>query len=918
VADAALQDPHPPTRKSIARLLARHQAVARERLGHIHDTLTHEQSRFLELLPLLLHVNHPALPGFAGSDTPAGISGYEPDRNALLAARQHTRSLKRARRPQRYPPLLGLYLIGSSGTLGQDRRSDFDFWVCHHPALDAAQRDRLSHKTQLLEQHARQLGLSFHFFLLHAEGFRHGQHSHLSDESSGGTQHHLLLEEFYRTGLLLAGRPPLWWIVPPERLHEYRDYCDHLLHRRFIRGDEWLDFGGLARVSPGEFFSAAHWQLFKGIQAPYKSLLKLMLFETYAEAFPDIRWLAEEVQAVYHGAEPPAASDVDPYLLLLRRVEGHLSEQPQRLRLARRALYLKSGVQLSRRVENWKDHLLKDLVTRWAWDKGELINLDRHRQWKLPRIVEERNQLVGELSGSYRLLTHLARRHDALGQIDMHELALLGRKLFSALERRPGKIDRVNPDLSDDLHEPEVWLRRDPHGHHWQCHLLPPDEDTEPIRQAAGIVELLLWLTANGVIDSSTRIDIPKDQQGASENEHRRLLKVLLRHFPGGDLNQPPLERFEHAAHGEKALLVANALQPVRIPRHGHLTVSERADPLSFGSQRLNLVARLEHVHRNSWGELHVTQHAGSEGVLDMLCHHLELFHAADMVPSTPCHCDTPGHGSSIALRLSHLLETLPAHFRQHGRDARYILQIGEIHHLIDHHRGRFDHHPLGDLEALLAFLGESDGRFHPTRIDAAGLRRDSLPRVMRLNRRGRIQVCYRCTAHGIQYDLLDSDGAMLRLHTPQTSEARFLTQQQGFFDTLQDWLHPFPGESGPPPLEFLRLRREDEDWVAQRVSPPPPSGHPGTELILSTGARGPWRDGFSLISGRHEFNSVALGEHLYPEVAHYLRSLREGRDAYPFHLSGVLITDPVREGGFSLLDLMRFKVRVEQRLNQA
>ena len=916
--EAAARDPDTPSRKAIARLLARHRQVARQRLGFIHDSLTHEQARFMELLPLLLHLNHPALPGFCGSDVPAGIAGYEPGRNVLLAARQHARSLRQERRPQRVPPLLGLYLLGSSGTLGQDRRSDFDFWVCHHPGLDAAQRERLAQKTALLEQHAGQLGLHVHFFLLHAEGFRQGQHSHLSDESSGGTQHHLLLEEFYRTGLLLAGRPPLWWIVPPRHLHDYRAYCDRLLRQRFVRRNDWLDFGGLTRISPGEFFSAAHWQLFKGIHSPYKSLLKLILFETYARAFPEIHWLAEEVQAIYHAEADIQATDVDPYLLMMRRIEAHLAADPQRLRLARRALYFKSGARLSRHAGDWKAELMRTLVADWGWDSGELINLDQHRRWKLPRVIEERNQLVGELSTSYRLLTHLARRHDALGQIDMHELALLGRKLFSSLERRPGKIDRVNPDLSDDLLEPEIWLRRDPNGHSWQCHLQPPEDGAPALKRTAGIVELLLWLSANGVIDASTRVDIPEDQQGASENEHRRLLKILRRHFPEAHAGRAPLGRFAHAAHGEKALLVVNALQPVASPRDGRLTVSERADPLSFGSQRLNLVAHIDHVHRNSWGELHVSHQAGTNGLLDTLCHHLDLFHGQADPPAPACHCDTPGHGASIALRLGRLLRDLGAHFRRHGPQARYVLEIGDQHHLIDRRRGRYRHHPLGETGDLLGFLGESDGVFHHTEIDSASLREDALPVVTRLNRPGRIQICYEPGPHGIRHYLLDSDGALLQQTTPQTDPGHFLAQQQHFFDTLQDWLHPFSEDAAAPALDFIRLQREDGAWQARRVRPPARPPRPRIELILSTGPGGPWRDGFSLLSGSREFNSVVLGERLYPEVARYLRGLRRDRADYPYHLNGVLITGPAREHGFSLVELMRFKAHVEQRLNQS
>lgn len=914
-------DPEAPSRKEVRRLVQRHLKVAEQRIGYIHEALTYEQSEFLRMLPLLLHINHPSLPGFNGSDTPAGIAGYEPDRHTLLSARRHARSLKQERRPQRYPPILGLYLIGSSGTLGQDRQSDFDVWVCHDPKLKSSQREVLEEKSLALEEHAARLGMQLHFFILHAQGFREGRNNALSDESSGNTQHHLLLEEFYRTGLLLAGRPPLWWIVPPEHLHHYRDYCDTLIRQRFVRATDWLDFGGLEDVSLGEFFSAAHWQLFKGIQLPYKSLLKLLLFEAFASEFPKIHWFAEEAQARFHDTQELSAIDVDPYLLMLRRIESHLAhqQQDQRLQLARRALYLKSGVRLSTMQDNWKTRVFRQLCDEWGWDQGELINLDHRRDWKLSQVIEERNKLVGELSRGYRLLTTLAREHQVVQEIDMRELSLLGRKLFAALERRPGKIDLVNPGISDNLHQDEVWLRRDPETRVWQCYLSDPSEETPVVKSAVSIVEMLLWLSANGVIDNSTRVDMPPNDYGVPEQEHLRILRVLHQHFPAGRRYSAPLGEFAQPAHGGKALVVINALQPIQSHPDGLLTVSQRADPLSFGTRRSNLIASIDYVHDNSWGELHVSHRAGSSGLLEMLCQHLNLFFQHGQTGSLACYCDTPGHAAAISIRISQLADRVLAHFQRHGSSSRYVLQIGEEFHVIDHQRSQFVHHPIGDRCDLVDYLGEANDCFHSTEIDAAGLLGAALPVVMQRNRPGRTQVCYQVEEKGIQSFLLDTDGALIEQWHPNTRETHFLAHQQRFFETLQDWQYPPDDSNGPLTVEFLHLQQSKGEWWVQTMDAPAQTRQLHTDLILSTGPEGPWVDGFSLLSGGREFNSVELGERIYEEAAGYLVGLRQNKSSpYALYLTGVACTGIPGESSFSLVDLMRFKAKVEARLNQA
>ena len=198
-------------------------------------------------------------------------------------------------------------------------------------------------------------------------------------------------------------------------------------------------------------------------------------------------------------------------------------------------------MRLSTSQQTWKTPVFRQLCADWGWDEGELINLDQHRNWKLDQVMEERNQLVGELSRSYRLLTTLAREHQAADGIDMRELSLLGRKLFSALERRPGKIDLVNPGLSDNLHQKEIWIRRHPETRAWQCYLSDPEADTVAVKSAISIVELLLWLSANGVINNSTRIDLPAKEAGATDQEHQRLLRVPQQRFPPAERHSASL-----------------------------------------------------------------------------------------------------------------------------------------------------------------------------------------------------------------------------------------------------------------------------------------------------------------------------------------------------------------------------------------
>lgn len=402
-------------RKVLSQLRARFLKLNEGRLGRALEGLSTRQQGVLTLLPLFFHVNHPLLPGYVSGSTPAGLSNYEPDATALAEAQRLTRSFSYKPRHGSNPPrpLHGLFLMGSLGTLAQADQSDMDVWVCHAPDLGESEIAELRKKCQLLEAWAATQGAEAHFFLIDPVRFVTGERdSQLSSENCGSTQHYLLLDEFYRTAIWLGGRTPIWWLVPVYEESAYDLYTHTLLSKRFIRADETLDLGHLARIPPGEFIGAGLWQLFKGIESPHKSLLKLLLIEVYASEHPQVNCLSLDFkQRVY--ANQLDLDELDPYVVVYRRIERYLEGrgEAQRLELVRRSLYLKVDHALSNGEAGtqWQRRLLKRLTREWGWDEQHLALLDHRSQWQAQQVSHERRALARELSVSYRSLRQFAR-----------------------------------------------------------------------------------------------------------------------------------------------------------------------------------------------------------------------------------------------------------------------------------------------------------------------------------------------------------------------------------------------------------------------------------------------------------------------------------------------------------------------------
>ena len=295
-------------------------AINQDRLRRVCASLENRQQVFIQLLPLLFHINHPMLPGYRSNKTPCGISDYSPGKRCIQAARKLARSFSYQRRAQRRYSIHAIYMMGSTGTIAYSRASDFDIWICHSPGMPDDQVAALREKADGIQSWAESLGLEVHFFLMDDASFREQEHQQLSNENAGSSQHHLLLDEFYRTGLLVAGRFPVWWLVPPEYESRYDEYVDKLIVNRFIKAVDIVDFGGLSELPSEEFFGATLWQLYKAVDSPYKSILKILLMEAYANQYPDIDLLAMRFKKLVHQADVQL-DRLDPYVMMCNTVE---------------------------------------------------------------------------------------------------------------------------------------------------------------------------------------------------------------------------------------------------------------------------------------------------------------------------------------------------------------------------------------------------------------------------------------------------------------------------------------------------------------------------------------------------------------------------------------------------------------------
>ncbi|WP_082428191.1 class I adenylate cyclase [Pseudomonas sp. NBRC 111119] len=801
-------------RKLLATLRGRFMHINQGRLLRATEGLSTRQQQVLTLLPLLLHVNHPLLPGYISGNTPAGVCGFEPSAAQVAEAQRLARSFSTKPRENSSPrPIQGLFLIGSLGSLAQAEQSDMDFWVCHAADLQPQALQALRCKCQLLEAWAASLGAEAHCFLIDTQAFAQGQRTgQLGSDDCGTTQHYLLLDEFYRTAIWLAGRIPVWWLVPVDQEGNYAGYTQALLGKRFIPDQETLDLGHLAQLPAQEFVGAGLWQLFKGIDSPHKSLLKLLLIEVYASEHATQPCLSLEYKAAVF-ANQTDLDALDPYVMMYRRIERYLLQrgQPARLELVRRSLYLKVNRKLSdkSRASGWQRRLMQRLTDEWGWGQRQLALLDSRPLWKVQQATLERRELVAELSGSYRFLSHFARVRDAASRADQRDLNVLGRRLRAAFERRAGKVEVINPGSVQDLAESLLTLAQEPDGkapgsHRWALYrdnLSTYDmELASPLRHDRHLLPLLAWAHCNGVIDSSTRLAIQPGASDLAEPELSALLGCLraLISLPMPAASEVHL--LQPSVADQILLLVNVGLDP--LPHHRDLDITlttERTDSLSYGGVRENLVLTVDQVTVNTWGEVLVARYEGEHALARCLRDYLARPTRANHRPGVRVHCFCQNRAQAIRQRIQEVFDTVQG-LHQQGLPCRYLLQVAHYTHVLELLPGDASLTSLAGHDELLACLGQPRNRYSPLHLDPNALQGTDLALALKQGRPGCIQVFHRLLGGVVEVHVLDECNALWHHRLPVQDDAELPRE-------LQRVLHPLlHGRSAVPDIHYVPL----------------------------------------------------------------------------------------------------------------
>ena len=536
-----------------------------DKIKFLRELLPSRKKIVYDLIPFFLHTD--GLDILKNRDacqmSPHGIFGYEIDEKTEKAYKKAFPGKKMPVYRSRASfdptlPIKNLTLIGSLGSIAQNAKSDFDYWVC----FDAEVFSRESfiyfqEKLEEIEQWAEDFGgAEVHFFPLDMRKVRENDFGQTTGESSGTAQAKLLKEEFYRTMTLVAGQVPLWWVMPPGVTDmEYARLAEIVSRSTRVDGMRLVDMGNAYDISMGEFYGAAIWQINKTMGSPFKSIIKMALLEEYMANHGSKGLLCNELKQrlISDGDE---IGYLDPYVLMFERVAAYLSDQSrdQDLDLLRRSMYMKTGAKLTladyRRTDlPRKKQVMVNLVRRWGWGYKQVEPLNDYHMWTFRMALQFSRETNGFIRRTYNQVSSgISREKERAGlTISQRDLTVLGRKLFIFYSKRTNKVDSIlnvietPPALRGLTLQP--YLNKDGKKT-WAAYraLLSKDSvvggagTSALLRTSPDLTEILIWLVNNQLYDASTSINLNTGNKGLSVHctvpDIQRLLVALKEFFP--------------------------------------------------------------------------------------------------------------------------------------------------------------------------------------------------------------------------------------------------------------------------------------------------------------------------------------------------------------------------------------------------
>ncbi|MGV7220269.1 MAG: class I adenylate cyclase [Nitrospinales bacterium] len=608
------------------------------KISKIIETMPETDRLVFIIIPRLLHVHQKGLPGYIAGDVPCGIYNFTVNREIQITSEKLFPNIIINRKEHLNPIIQTIFLMGSSGSIAQTSHSDLDYTLLiHKNSISKEDRSLFYRKLKSIEKWVwKNYQLEIHFFINEIEDFRRNIYGDSDSESTGSALAKLLKEEMYRTSVIVAGKIPLWWIVPKETSDkQYKEIHNRIQsHKTLLLRDEFIDMGNVDKISQEEFFGGSIWTLIKSFRSPFKTLMKMGLLEEYMFKDSKSNLLCHDIKnKVFKGV---SYETIDPYINLFERVEAFFIENKtdNEVDALRTAFYLKVGTQvdgheIQHGTTDPKKAILIKLIDSWGWSLEKVSQLNDYSNWQMMKKVHLGERMNKILINSYKNISEkgksLESKNSLISQKDTH---LLGRKLFSFYRKANNKIENLFALVDGATFEKELTFL-----HHqsnpkekgtWylirgKTRLFLEQIDKEDIiKQAPNPLFLIAFAAFNNLYDIKTAILLRSEKPTIRERDLHNLLIQLSSFLANIDIaNISNIELLAEARIKQLFLIIDfgySLPRKIAMGNEEHEEINhEESDSIS---KNLEKIRSITSIYRTSWGELFSKTFSGAECII--------------------------------------------------------------------------------------------------------------------------------------------------------------------------------------------------------------------------------------------------------------------------------------------------------------
>lgn len=451
----------------------------KSKVGYLRNYIPDKNREVFDLIPFLLHEEEPDPSGMMFDACPiVGISNFSYTSELKALIKKYFPRFLLEPKAKRRLPLSFLALMGSIGTVAFTKESDMDFWV----GIDTTSHDvdlfSLEERFRDIERWTYETAvLETHFFVADLNKIRREDYGTLSEESCGSTLGKLLKDEFYRTAIIVRGKMPFYWLMPPGISDTvYNKNIEMLCTDSSFSSNLYIDLGNVHRINRGEYFGAALWQLLKGLHNPFKSVLKMAILDKYSAEGDIAIPLCEEYKGEVFSSESPGISDT--FLFMIESLRTfYIGQNQESIRKILEECFLIRNLlsfEEAQLEDKARTQLFYHIGERWGWKRSQIEDFANFRDWDFAKREILKKKVIGFLVDTYNRIREKTK--DSKAMISDRDLTIIGKKLKSILEPKERKIpyeyslfmakdvslieiDDINAINMNGEWQVEVWIR---------------------------------------------------------------------------------------------------------------------------------------------------------------------------------------------------------------------------------------------------------------------------------------------------------------------------------------------------------------------------------------------------------------------------------------------------------------------------